>query len=147
MIRYLIDTNVLLYPMDARDPWKQSRAEQLLLHLARTESAALSIQALSEFASVALRKLIPPLSPKEASQQLERLIEAFPVFPLTPAVVLEALRGVERHGLSFYDAQVWAVARLQGIPLILSEDFPSGAVLEGVGFLNPFDPALEVARL
>lgn len=119
----------------------------MLLHLAQARSAALSVQALSEFASVALRKLVPPLSPKEASQQLGWLIEAFTVFPLTLAVVLEALRGVERHGLSFYDAQVWAVARLQGIPLILSEDFPSGAVLEGVGFLNPFDPALEVARL
>ncbi len=81
LIRYLIDTNVLLYPMDARDPWKQSRAEQVLLHLAQARSAALSVQALSEFASVALRKLVPPLSPKEASQQLGRLIAAFPVFP------------------------------------------------------------------
>lgn len=147
LISYLLDTNLLLYPLDARNPWKQARAKAVLHHLASKGNAALPVQALSEFASVALRKLEPPLSPEEAARQVERLILAFPVFPLTPPVVLEALRGVEAYSLAFYDAQIWAIARLQGIPVVLSEDFPTGAVLESVRFLNPLEPSVAVESL
>ncbi len=53
-------------------------------------------------------------------------------------VVLEALRGVRDHQLSYYDAQVWATARLNQVPVIFSEDFKPNATLEGVRFVNPF---------
>jgi predicted nucleic acid-binding protein len=45
---------------------------------------------------------------------------------------------VIRYQLSYYDAQIWAVARLNRIPLVLSEDFSDGSVIEGVRFANPF---------
>lgn len=60
MIRYLPDTNLLLYPLDPRDPGKLAQAKALLRRLARRGSAALPVQALSGFASIALRKLTPP---------------------------------------------------------------------------------------
>jgi len=137
--RYLVDTNLLIYPLDARDPAKQRRAAEVLRELARRGDAALPAQALAEFSSVVLRRLQPPLSPDQAFREVERLMTAFPVLPLSAAVVLEALRGVARHRLSYYDAQVWATARLHQIPLVLSEDFPAGATLEGVQFLNPLE--------
>lgn len=140
--RYLVDTNLLIYPLDARDPRKQQQAANVLLALAQEGRAALPVQALSEFASVALRRLEPPLSPQQVGLEIERLILAFPVLPLTAPVVLEALWGVTQHQLSYYDAQVWATARLYQVPLVLSEDFPTGAVLEGVRFLNPLEDAL-----
>jgi len=40
--------------------------------------------------------------------------------------------------MSYWDAQIWASARLNQIPLILSEDFDAGAIIEGVRFVNPF---------
>ncbi len=135
--RYLIDTNLLIYPLDAHNPAKQRRAVEVLRELARRGNAALPAQALAEFSSVVLRRLQPPLGPDQASREVERLMTAFSVLPLSAAVVLEALRGVERHRLSYYDAQVWATARLYQIPLVLSEDFPVGVTLEGVQFLNP----------
>jgi len=147
LTRYLIDTNLLIYPLDARDRWKQERAAAVLRHLARRGSAALPVQALSEFANVALRRLDPPLPPGRVASLVERLELAFPVLPLSPPVVLEALQGVEAHGLAYYDAQIWAVARLQGIPVVLSEDFPAGAVLGGVRFVNPFARDLRVEAL
>ncbi len=140
--RYLVDTNLLIYPLDARDPRKQQQAANVLLKLVQEGRAALPVQALSEFASVALRRLEPPLSPQQVGLEIERLMLAFPVLPLTAPVVLEALRGVTQHRLSYYDAQVWATARLYQVPLVLSEDFPTGAVLEGVRFLNPLEDAL-----
>jgi len=40
--------------------------------------------------------------------------------------------------LAYYDAQIWAAARLNQIPVVFSEDFNSGSTLEGVQFVNPF---------
>jgi hypothetical protein len=64
---------------------------------------------------------------------------AFPLLPLTGPVVLEALRGVREHLLSYYDAQIWAVTRLGQVAVVLSEGFNPGAVLDGVSFTNPLD--------
>jgi len=59
---------------------------------------------------------------------------------LTPLIVLEAMRGVREHKLAYWDSQLWATARLNQIPIILSENFSVGATLEGVHFVNPFAP-------
>jgi len=56
---------------------------------------------------------------------------------ITPFVVLEAARGVRDYQFSYWDAQVWAVAKLNQIPVIYSEDFNVGAEIEGIRFLNP----------
>ena len=52
--------------------------------------------------------------------------------------VIEAIRGVREHKFSYWDAQVWAIARLNQIPVVFTEDFNAGAVIEGIRFVNPF---------
>jgi predicted nucleic acid-binding protein len=96
---------------------------------------------------VCLRKLRPPLALEEARREVERLFAAFPVLPLTAPVIGEALRGVGEHGFSYYDAQVWATARLGQVPVILSEDFNPGATVEGVLFEDPFSSGFDLAAL
>ena len=59
---------------------------------------------------------------------------------MTGAIVLEAIRGVKEYQLSFWDAQIWATAKLNQIPVVYSEDFNVGAIIEGVRFINPLDP-------
>jgi predicted nucleic acid-binding protein len=88
---------------------------------------------------VSTRKLVPPLRPEEAVDKVETFVRLFFVFDLTPSVVLEAARGVRDQRFSYYDAQIWAVARLNQVPLILSEDFNSGSTVEGVRFVDPFE--------
>jgi len=44
---------------------------------------------------------------------------------------------VHQHKLAYWDAQLWATARLNQIPVIFSEDFQSGGTIEGVKFINP----------
>lgn len=134
----LIDTNVIIYACDPGEPDKRERAAQVLRFLEQAGVGRLSVQGLSEFVSVTTRRLRPPLTAAEAAQQVERLMLAFPVFDLTPMIVVEALRGMRDHQLSFYDAQVWAAARLNQTSVIFSEDFNSGAMLDGVRFINPF---------
>jgi predicted nucleic acid-binding protein len=49
--------------------------------------------------------------------------------------------------LSYYDAQIWAIARLGQMGVVLSEDFNPGTVLDGVSFTNPLDPEFDLAAL
>ena len=51
---------------------------------------------------------------------------------------------MREHGLSYYDAQIWAVARLNQVPVIFSEDFNSNSVLDGVRFVNPFSAEFDL---
>jgi predicted nucleic acid-binding protein len=145
--RYLVDSNILVYTLDVRDPDKRERAKEVIRRVALSGNAALPVQGLSELSNVCLRKLEPALDPRRVRQEVERLYTAFKVIPLTAPVVMEALRGVDEHQLSYYDAQIWGAARLAQIPVVLSEDFNPGATLDGVSFLNPFDTAFEPAIL
>lgn len=133
----LIDTNVLVYVFDQNDPIRQDRAIQVLRVLEDSAIGRLSVQCLAEFSAVAMRCLQPAMSPQDTLAQVERFQRVFPVHNLTPMIVLEALRGVRDHKLSYYDAQIWATARLNQIPVVFSEDF-SPSTLEGIQFVNPF---------
>ncbi len=76
---YLLDTNLLIYTLDFREPVKRPRASRVLEYLIRRGNAALPAQALSEFSHVCLRKLRPRLSPEEVEREVEKLILTFPV--------------------------------------------------------------------
>ena len=54
------------------------------------------------------------------------------------------MRGVKDHRFGYYDAQIWAIAKLNQVPVVLSEDFASGASVEGVTFSNPFEEAFDI---
>ena len=136
----LIDTNLLIYLFDQTHPDRQMRAKDVLDRLELVGLGRLSVQNLAEFFSVSTRKLSPPLSPKEALEQVNLLTRVWTIFDLTPLIVLEVARGVRDYQMSYYDAQIWATARLNQIPTIFSEEFNVGATLEGVRFINPFAP-------
>ncbi len=134
----LLDTNILVYAHDSAEPAKQAKAIAALEFLHVTGSGRLSAQCLAEFFRATTRAPKPILTPTEAMQQVERLARVWPVFDITPFVVIEAMRGVRDHQLAYWDAQVWATARLNQVPVVFSEDFNTGSVLEGVRFVNPF---------
>src|SRR5215217_9382136 len=145
--RYVVDTNVLVYALDRREPEKRERAREVLRRVGGAGTAVLPAQVLSEFGGACLRKLEPRSDPTTVRREVERLMLAFPLLPLTGPVVLEALRGVGEHMLSYYDTQIWAVARLGQVGMVLSEDFKVGAVLDGASFTNPLDPEFDLAAL
>ncbi len=136
--RVLIDTNVLVYAYDVSEPEKQRRALDVLRGLAERETGVVSTQIMAEMFVVLTRKLSSPLSAEQAVRSLERHMRTWQVVSVTDFIVLEAARGVRDHAMSFWDAQVWATAKLNQIPVVLSEDFASGSVIEGVQFESPF---------
>lgn len=145
MAAILIDTNVLVYVFDQNEPTRQERAIQVLRTLEETLAGRLSVQCLAEFCAVATRRLRPAMTPADTLIQVERFLRVYPVYTLTPMIVQEALRGMRDHQLPYYDAQIWATARLNQVPVVFSEDL-NPSVLEGVRFVNPFGPDFDIAR-
>jgi predicted nucleic acid-binding protein len=97
----------------------------------------LTPQVLAEFYVNATRRLEPPLTDEEAYERIQNYMLSWEVLELSGLVVLEAARGVRTHKMAYWDAQIWASARLHQIPTVFSEDFNVGAVIEGVRFINP----------
>ncbi|WP_129628965.1 PIN domain-containing protein [Candidatus Oscillochloris fontis] len=142
--KVLIDTNILVYAYDRAEPQKQQKAILLLDQLIQRDMGALTTQILAEFFVTVTRKLTAPLSPADAYTRIEHFLLTWTIYETSGLIVLEAARGVRDHQLSYWDAQIWATARLYQLPIILSEDFSSGSLLEGVRFVNPFDPTFQI---
>lgn len=136
--RYLVDTNILVYAYDRSEPTKQIRSRQVLNWLVTSGSGTLSTQVLAEFFSAVTRRLPEKMSPREGYAHLQEYVRSWRVVGLTPEIVLESARGAITHHFPFYDAQIWATAKLSGIPTVLTEDFSHASRIESVEFLNPF---------
>lgn len=135
---FLVDTNLLVYAHDRSEYKKQMRAREVLAWLGALGAGMLNTQVLAEFFWAVTRKLKEPISEREAYKQLEGLARSWSVLGVTPAIVLESARGCLPHRFSFWDAQIWATAKLNQIPQVLIEDFSHGRRIEGVKFVNPF---------
>jgi predicted nucleic acid-binding protein len=142
--KIFVDTNVLVYAYDRSEPKKQRQALQVLDYLAVAGTGAISTQVLSEFFVTVTRKITSPLSQDQAYDRVKNYLQSWTVLNLTGMVVLEAVRGVQDYQFSFWDAQIWATARLNQISVIFSEDFNAGAVIEGVRFVNPFAEGFQI---
>ena len=142
----LLDTNVLVYLYDLSTPDKQSHAVATLRTLEEHSAGAVSTQVLSEFFSAATLRLRPPLSVQIALSELERHAQVWTVLQVTTEVILAAARGVRDYQLNFWDAQLWAAAKVHGLGTVFSEDFNSGSTIGGVRFINPFEPGFHLTK-
>jgi len=142
--RIFTDTNVLVYAYDRSEPAKQEQALAVLDRLATRQAGVVSVQVLAELYVTLTRKLVAPLDPGEAAIRVSNYLRSWAVLDLTGMIVLEAVRGAQDHQTSYWDAQIWATAKLNQIPLVFSEDFSDGQVVEGVQFVNPFAPGFHV---
>lgn len=136
--RVLVDTNILVYAHDPSEEARNRKAIGLLDELKAAGTGVLSTQVLMEFVRAVTAKIPQPMSMKAASSQARLFMAAWPVLPVTRFTVDEALRGAMAHKMSLWDAQVWATARMNQVPTVLSEDFGHGTEIDGVRFRNPF---------
>ena len=146
MTEILIDTNILVYCHDLAEEKKRAHAIRVVYELQQNRLGCLSVQCISEFFNTVTRGKRQLLTLEEAAEQAYVLINSFPIFPLTPMVVMDAMAGAKNHSIAYYDAQIWACAHLNQIPVIFSEDFSDGRVIEGVRFANPFSETFELEK-
>jgi len=125
-----------VYAHDRSDAFKQARAIEVLDYLHSVGSGRLSAQCLAEFFAATTRGKKPLLNSIRASRQIQNFALSWIVLDVTALIAVEAARGVRTYRLSYWDAQLWATARLNQIPVIFTEDFNTGATLEGVRFIG-----------
>jgi predicted nucleic acid-binding protein len=139
----LVDTNVLVYRFDPRDPVKQGIATQVLRDGLIAGDLVLPHQAIVEFVAAVTRPRSEPgdcpLVPLErAILEAESHLAEYPVVYPTPEVLRTALRAMSAYQLSWFDAHLWAYADVHGIAEILSEDFEHGRHYGRVRVTDPF---------
>lgn len=139
----LVDTNILVYRHDPRDPVKQEVATELLRGGLVAGELLLPHQSILEFVATVIRPRPDlggePLLPTElALLAAEDWMRQFPVVYPDENVLICALRGVAAYQLSWFDAHLWAYAEVGGISEILSEDFEHGRHYGSVRVVNPF---------
>ena len=135
--RIFIDTNVLVYAYDTRDPEKQSRAQAHVTAGIEDESAVISVQVLSEFFTVVTRRIPSPLSIDEAEQVMD-LLCILPVVELDIRVIRRAIGIHRQYGISYWDSLIVAAAQKAECAQILTEDLNAGQSYEGILVVNPF---------
>lgn len=134
-VKTFVDTNVLLYSLDARDLRKRDIARQLIEGLCKDGSGYLSRQVINEFASNLIRKF--GRTPADVSKLCEDLSD-FRIDVGGLAQVQEALRIMGATSISFWDACIIASAISAGCRVILTEDLAAAQVIAGITVVNPF---------
>jgi predicted nucleic acid-binding protein len=133
--KFFVDTNVLVYAgSNAVDDQLKRQAARTLL--ARAD-IAFSAQVLQEFYAVAVTKRRLQMSHDDAVAVLQSLA-AFPVWPVSRDLVLEAIDATQRLGISYGDAAIITAAKQIGCQTLYSEDLNPGQVYDGVTVVNPF---------
>ena len=133
--RTFLDSNVLVYSDDPRDPAKQQTALNLIKIYLRGRTGVVSLQVLQEYFVSATGKL------KLDAELARRRVEVFAKFHVSEPTVNDILAAIDLHrlhGFSFWDALILRMAKQAGCRLLLSEDMQHGQEIDGVKIVNPF---------
>ncbi|HEX8501740.1 MAG TPA: PIN domain-containing protein [Pyrinomonadaceae bacterium] len=130
-----VDTNVLIYVHDDRDPAKQATADALVRSLT---SAVLLWQVACEYIAASRKLVGSGYSVDLAWQDVRKLQTVWvPKFP-TPDVLTRAEDLMGRRSLSFWDALLVAACLEAGVTRLYTEDFDDSLRAEGLEVVNPF---------
>jgi predicted nucleic acid-binding protein len=132
-----LDTNVVVYAYDDKNPDKQRVARQLL-QSGIAGKTVISNQVLAEFAATMLHKAAPPATAHAVMKAIDALCATRVI--LTDAdMVRRAIEARLSYGLHFYDGLIVAAAERAGCLRIWSEDFNVGQKYFGVTVSNHFE--------
>lgn len=134
--RFGLDSNVLVYLVDAREPARQARAREVVELAAHSRRCVLSTQNLGEFFNVVTRK---GLASAEVAQRNAH--EFMTLFEFVRPDAEDVRRGMAERAagrLGFWDAHLLSTLERAGCAALLSEDMGEGARLGGLVVRNPF---------
>ena len=138
----LVDTNVLVYRFDTRDPRKQQIARALLREGIERDALRVPHQAIVEFVQVVTRPLGQSgrslLTRADALREAEELLSQFGILFPNDQLVRTAIRAVQTYQLGWLDAHIWAYAEHYALDELLTEDLSDGQLIGTVRVRNPF---------
>ena len=130
-----LDTNVLIYSIDGKDPAKQVVAREIVVSAVRGGSFLISAQVLNEFSNIALLKL------KLSIEEVRKFVSFFSrigVVSLESRWTDAALLLKQRYETQFFDSLLLVAAQENGCDEILTEDLNDGQMYGSVKAVNPF---------
>lgn len=130
-----LDTNILVYSVDGKDPVKQGIARKILIEALVRREYLISAQVLNEFSNIALLKL------KMSIQEVRRFVEIFGqinVVSIDRSWTDKALSLKEKFGTQFFDSLLLVAAEENGCDTILTEDLNDGQMYGSVKAIDPF---------
>jgi predicted nucleic acid-binding protein len=141
-----VDTNLLVYAVDPREPEKQRSASDLLRRIVRDHTLVLSPQSLNEcYHVLAVRRRVA------TTDEVRRFVSFLNEFCTAPydfeTTRLAWVIG-DRHGFGWWDCILLASASLARCEVFLSEDMQHEQAVEGLTILSPFklDPRVLFSR-
>ena len=133
-----LDTNVLVYSIDATHPGKRQIAQTLVGAAIAGDSAVISFQVVQETLQIITRKVRVIATDADAGTFLASvLVPLWKIHP-TPELYQRALDVQTRQGFSFYDSLIVAAALQAGCKRLLTEDLQHGQRVGTLRIENPF---------
>lgn len=130
-----VDTNVLIYVHDDRDPVKQATAEKLIRAL---PNAVLLWQVACEYIAASRKLERFGYSREKAWQDLGKLEALWTTQPPAWSALRRAEALMRHYSLSSWDALLVAACLEGGVTRLYSEDFGDSVRGEGLEVINPF---------
>lgn len=132
-----VDTNILIYLHDSRDPHKQAVATALVGSL---RPGALLWQVACEYVAGARKLRAMGVSEQEIWSNLRVLERHWSIVLPDTQILARAESLMQLRSLSFWDALLIGAAIEAGISTLYSEDFSGVGPLHGLCIVNPFVP-------
>jgi predicted nucleic acid-binding protein len=133
--RFTLDTNILLYAVDAREGRRREWATHII-EAAVGLDCPLALQVVGEFYAAATAKL--KLDARDAAALAAQLIAGFDTFGYSVHAVRAALEEAPKSRFSYWDGVLLASAAEAGCTRIFSEDMADGARFGSIAVANPF---------
>ncbi len=132
-----VDTNVLVYSIDAFDTGKRQRALELIESLPEAETI-IPWQVACEVASVVRSMVISGKFRGDYGEAITSLRGCFPIALPQHSTLERSLRIHLRDQVSIWDALLIAACADAGVTHLFTEDMQGKPVIEGVTLVNPF---------
>lgn len=133
-MKIFVDTNIIVYANDARDPGKQTKARKVVAELMRSGRGVISTQVLQEYASAAISKLGQA---EEVVLRQLRLLETLETVHQSPQMIRRSVELKKTYQINFWDACIISNAEAAGCTLLSSEHLNTGQFYSGLKVIDP----------
>ena len=130
-----VDTNVLIYANDPRDPRKQAIAELVVDEL---DAGVLLWQVVCEFLSASRKLEQYGFDAEKAWRYMERLGNSWQIVFPTWNVQTFAHGLTQRYSISYWDALLLGACKDAAVERLYSEDLDTHDGIDGLEIVNPF---------
>jgi len=134
-----VDTNVFVYALDADEPIKQAKAQDLFGRLAlASDATVLPWQVAAELLSnLRKRETAGRITASEVESHFRDFVAMFPLVVPKAEVFTTYFELHSRYSLSHWDALLLAACKEAGVTTVYSEDLDPGTNYDGLIVVNP----------